>query len=42
MSFDLEGHDIGFKPKAVRILINDTVVESCGFELQSICARIKQ
>lgn len=40
MPFDLEGHDIGFKPKAVRLYVNDADI--CGLELQSICARIKQ
>ena len=40
MSFDLRGHDIGFEPKAVRFYVN--VVDTCGLELRSICARIKQ
>ncbi len=40
MPFDLEGHNIDFEPKAVLLFINDA--DTCGFELQSICARIKQ
>jgi RNA polymerase sigma-70 factor (ECF subfamily) len=39
MSFDLRGHDIGFEPKAVRFYVNE--VDTCGLELRSICARIK-
>lgn len=40
MPFDLEGHHIGFEPKAVRFYVND--VDYCGIELQSICVRIKK
>jgi RNA polymerase sigma-70 factor (ECF subfamily) len=39
MSFDLQGHDIGFEPKAIRLFVDDA--DTCGLQLQSICARIK-
>ena len=40
MSFDLKGHAIGFKPKAIRLFVNDA--DTCGMQLQSICARVKK
>lgn len=40
MSFDMEGHHIGFEPKAVRFIVNYT--DTCGLQLRSICVRIKQ
>jgi RNA polymerase sigma-70 factor (ECF subfamily) len=38
--FDLEGHDIGFEPKALRLFVNDA--DTCGLQLRSICVRIKK
>jgi hypothetical protein len=40
MPYDLEGHDIGFEPKAILFYVNDA--DTCGLQLRSICARIKQ
>ncbi len=38
--YDLEGHDIGFEPKAIRFYVNDA--DTCGLQLRSVCARIRQ
>ena len=38
--YDLEGHDIGFEPTAIRFNVNDA--DTCGMLLRSISARTKQ
>ncbi len=38
--YDLEGHNIGFEPKAIRFYVTDA--DACGLQLKSIRARIGQ
>jgi RNA polymerase sigma-70 factor (ECF subfamily) len=42
MAFDFEGHNIDFEPKAMRVYVVPAVVESCGFELNYISARVSK